>query len=190
MGLRCAGDAIKIFKTKKNNTNSSSLRYCLQKRWERTMTNKFTVIRDTREKNGWYFKETEYCQGMLEQKLDTGDYSIEGLEDILCIERKGCVSELANNIVDKRFERELERMEEFKYKFLILEFSLDDILSFPVGSDIPKKTWNKIRISGRFILKRLSEIQVKHGIHVIPCGNNLSGWHMANSIMKRIFDSK
>ena len=162
----------------------------MQKRWERTMTNKFTVIRDTREKNGWYFKETEYCQGMLEQKLDTGDYSIEGLEDILCIERKGCVSELANNIVDKRFERELERMEEFKYKFLILEFSLDDILSFPVGSDIPKKTWNKIRISGRFILKRLSEIQVKHGIHVIPCGNNLSWWHMANSIMKRIFDSK
>ena len=94
-------------------------------------TDKFTVIRDTREKNGWYFKETEYCQGMLEQKLDTGDYSIVGLEDILCIERKGCVSELANNIVDKRFDRELERMEGFKYKFLILEFSLTDLMNFP-----------------------------------------------------------
>lgn len=189
MGLRCAGDVIKIFKTKKNNTNSSSLRYCLQKQWERTMTNKFTVIRDTREKNGWYFKETDYCQGMLENKLDTGDYSIEGLEDILCIERKGCVSEIANNIVDKRFDRELQRMAEFKYKFLILEFSVDDILSFPVGSEIPKKAWNKIRISGRFILKRLSEIQIEHGVHVVPCGNSLSAWNMANSIMKRVFDS-
>ena len=154
------------------------------------VTDKFTVIRDTREKNGWYFKETEYCQGMLEQKLDTGDYSIEGLEDTLCIERKGCVSELANNIVDKRFDRELERMAGFKYKFIILEFSVDDILAFPVGSEIPKKTWSKIRITGRFILKRLSEIQTKYGIHVIPCGNNLAAWHMANSIIKRVFDNE
>ena len=154
------------------------------------MANKFTVIRDTREKSGWDFKETEYCQGMLERKLDTGDYSIEGLEDILCIERKGSVSELANNIVDKRFDRELERMANFEYKFLVLEFSVDDILSFPVGSEIPKKTWNKIRISGRFILKRLAEIQIEHGISVIPCGNNLAAWHVVNSIMKRVFDNK
>ena len=154
------------------------------------MANKFTVIRDTREKSGWYFKETASCQGMLERKLDTGDYSIEGLEDILCIERTGSVSELANNIVDKRFDRELERMANFEYKFLVLEFSVDDILSFPVGSEIPKKTWNIIRISGRFILKRLAEIQIEYGISVIPCGNNLAAWHVVNSIMKRVFDNK
>ena len=90
------------------------------------MKNKFVVIRDTREhKNkGWYFKESEFCQGMVEKKLDTGDYSIEGLEDVLCIERKASVSEIAANLVDKRFDRELDRMESFKYRFLILEFSL------------------------------------------------------------------
>ena len=71
-----------------------------------------------------------------------------------------------------------------------IEFSIDDILSFPVGSEIPKKTWSKIRITGRFILKRLSEIQTKYGIHVVPCGNNLAAWHMANSIIKRVFDNE
>ena len=152
--------------------------------------NKFIVIRDTREKDGWYFKESDYCEGMVNQKLDTGDYSIQGLEDVLCIERKASVAEIANNIVDDRFTRELDRMSEFKYKFLILEFGVEDILSFPVGSDIPKKSWNKIRISGRFILKRLAEIQIEYGISVIPCGNNLAAWHVVNSIMKRVFDNK
>ena len=150
--------------------------------------NKFIVIRDTREKDGWYFKESDYCEGMVNQKLDTGDYSIQGLEDVLCIERKASVAEIANNIVDDRFTRELDRMSEFKYKFLILEFGVEDILSFPVGSDIPKKSWNKIRISGRFIMKRLSEIQIKYGIHVVPCGDKLSDWHMTSSIMKRVFE--
>tara|TARA_Y100000361_G_C10877770_1_gene197604 strand:+ start:29 stop:505 length:477 start_codon:yes stop_codon:yes gene_type:complete len=152
------------------------------------MKNKFVVIRDTREhKNkGWYFKESEFCQGMVEKKLDTGDYSIEGLEDILCIERKATVSEIAANLVDKRFDRELDRMESFKYKFLILEFSVDDIKSYPYGSDVPKKAWSSIRVKGDFMLKRLAEIQTKRDIHVVPCGDKFSAWSMAVSIMKRV----
>ena len=139
---------------------------------------KFLVIRDTREKDGWYFKESNYCQGMIDQKLDTGDYSVQGLEDVLCIERKGSVSEIANNIVDKGF----------KYKFLILEFGIKDIMSFPEGSDIPRAKWNKIRIKGNFILKRLAEIQTKYDIHVITCEDKACAWHMTNSIMKRVFE--
>jgi len=149
---------------------------------------KFLVIKDTREKDGWYFKESNYCQGMIDQKLDTGDYSVQGLEDVLCIERKGSVSEIANNIVDKRFDRELDRMKEFKYKFLILEFGIKDIMSFPEGSDIPRAKWNKIRIKGSFILKRLAEIQTKYDIHVVACEDKACAWHMTSSIMKRVFE--
>ena len=150
--------------------------------------NKFLVIKDTRERDGWYFKESNYCQGMVDKKLGTGDYSVEGLEDILCIERKGSVSELANNIVDKRFDRELERMRDFKYKFLILEFGIKDIMSFPHGSDIPKAKWSKIRIKGNFILKKLAEYQTEYGVHVLPCGDKTSAWHMTSSIMKRVVE--
>ena len=45
----------------------------------------FTVIRDTREQEGYYFSEYGACAGMIEQKLDTGDYAIAGMEDKVCI---------------------------------------------------------------------------------------------------------
>ena len=58
---------------------------------------KFTVIRDTREKkgHGWWFDESSHCTGTEVKKLDVGDYSIKGREEIVCIERKESVSEIA-----------------------------------------------------------------------------------------------
>ena len=53
----------------------------------------YTVIRDTREQEGYTFEKFTgrytSCNGMIIKKLDTGDYSLVGLEDKLCIERKG-----------------------------------------------------------------------------------------------------
>ena len=42
------------------------------------------IIVDTREQQPWDFEFHETAKA----KLDTGDYSVEGLENILCIERK------------------------------------------------------------------------------------------------------
>ena len=35
----------------------------------------FTVIKDTREQEGYFFSKFNTCAGMIEHKLDTGDYS-------------------------------------------------------------------------------------------------------------------
>ena len=89
-------------------------------------TNAYTVIKDTREQDGYTFESFTgrytSCKGMVTKKLDTGDYSLEGLEEKLCIERKGRISELAINLgKDKaRFMREIERMKDFQFKFLVL----------------------------------------------------------------------
>ena len=40
----------------------------------------FTVIKDTREQEGYHFSKYNKCAGMVERKLDTGDYSLEGME--------------------------------------------------------------------------------------------------------------
>ena len=90
----------------------------------------FTVIRDTREQEGYYFSEFNTCAGMIDQKLDTGDYSIQGMEDKICIERKGCVEELAQNLGSKKhaFINEINRMEDFPHKYIVLEFSLEEVL--------------------------------------------------------------
>ena len=82
----------------------------------------FTVIKDTREQDGWTFErfDTRYhtCTGMVLQKLETGDYSLKGMENIFCVERKGSVAELAQNLgKDKyRFFAEIERMKSIKHR--------------------------------------------------------------------------
>ena len=80
--------------------------------------NNFTIIVDTREQQPWIFDN--YAKA--HKKLDTGDYSVEGLEHLLTIERKKSSSEFATNIVESRFKDVVMRLSQFKYSFLLLEF--------------------------------------------------------------------
>jgi len=146
------------------------------------------IIIDTREKYPWKFERAS--AELTYRKLDTGDYAIDGLEDRLCIERKRSVAELANNITDSRFKRELERMAEFPYKFLVLEFDYRHIDDFPEGSDIPKHLKKRVRVKGPFIIKCLTRMMTKYGIHVLPCSNTAYAEHVAYSIMKEIYDKE
>ena len=97
-----------------------------------TKENKFHIIKDTREKkgHGWWYDENAYCSGTTVAKVDIGDYAIEGMEHVLCIERKESVSEFAGNCSEKRFHAELKKMATFPFAFLIFEFgqTLKDIL--------------------------------------------------------------
>jgi ERCC4-type nuclease len=152
----------------------------------------YRVVKDTREQDGYTFESFSgrytSCKGMVVKKLDTGDYSLEGLEDRLCIERKGRVSELAINLgKDKaRFMREIERMQEFEFPFLILEFSLDDVIKFPEGADIPEGNMSKVKITGKYLLKMLVEIQMNYNIPVYFCDNKRNAKFLINSIFKRV----
>ena len=152
----------------------------------------FKIIKDTREKQGYTFaaSRTKYhvCKGMVNRKLDTGDYSIEGLEDKVCIERKASVVELANNvgISRKRFEAEIERMKEFPHKFLVLEFSLTDLMDFPEGSDVPNSEIKKLRVTNKYMLRFLMEMQINHNVNVIFCDSKKNAKWTVLSILKRI----
>lgn len=142
----------------------------------------FNIIIDTREQKPWAFAG---CN-TINKKLDTGDYSIEGLEDLLCIERKNSVSEIANNISEARFKAEILRMNDYLYKFILLEFSLQDVLNYPIGSTVPRRLWSKIKIKPAYILKYLTELQIKHNINVVFCDNPEAANQMAFSIFKRV----
>lgn len=152
----------------------------------------FTIIKDTREQEGYTFKASSSryhtCEGMVNRKLDTGDYTIEGLEDKLCIERKASVVEFANNIGHDtvRFTKELERMKVFPFKFIVLEFSLSDVMNFPEGSDIPEEKWGSLKITNKFMLRRIMEYQMKYGIHVLFCDSKKNAKWAVLSIIKRV----
>lgn len=147
---------------------------------------KYTVIKDTREQLGWDFQPTKSCTGTVIETLDTGDYSLKGFEQVLRIERKGTTGELASNIVQDRFDKELERLDKFPYPFLILEFDMQDILSFPANSGIPRSVWDKVRISKYFLLAKLMGYHLQYKTKIILSGKH--GRDIASSIFKRTLE--
>jgi hypothetical protein len=146
------------------------------------------IIRDTKEKkNYWSYSEDGFCKGTIAKSLNTGDYTIDGLESILCIERKGCISEFATNIFEDRFDREISRMLTYKYKYIILEFDMFDIITYPKNLKVPPFIKNKIRVKGAQIFDKIQEYN-ELGVHIILAGAH--GSDVAYRIMKRVYKNE
>ena len=146
------------------------------------------IIQDTREQEPWDF--SFYGVDTIVRKLDTGDYSVEGLEDILCIERKKSTGEIAINLGSKNatFIKELERMRSFKAKYLIFEFSIQTLLSFPALSGIPKSGLSKIRMNAGYIVKLLQKYEEEYNIEIIYCNSKEQANEVAYDIMKENYE--
>lgn len=149
---------------------------------------KYIVVKDTREQQGYFFGPYQTCAGMVDRKLDTGDYSIEGLEDKICIERKASIEEIAINLGQKKyaFLEEIDRMKTFDHKFLILEFNLQELLDFPNNTRIPEAKRASVKITGKYILKCLMEFQLYNDVKVLFCGDKHNAFLMVSSLLKRI----
>ena len=148
----------------------------------------YTVIKDTREKDGYFFKPYDRCDGMVVETMKTGDYTIKGCEDIICIERKASTAEIATNLGRKKkpFQNEMERMKDFRFSFLVCEFDMDDIINFPENSGIPKAQQSKVKVTGRYMLQSLLEFQMWYETKILFSGNKHNAFLVTNSIFKRI----
>jgi len=99
-----------------------------------------TLIIDTREQNAYKFKTPS-----IRATLSTGDYSIQGYEDQIAIERKNlddCVGSLS--IGRDRFERELKRSKSYEYFALVIETSLGDLATGNYRSRMNPKSIDKV----------------------------------------------
>lgn len=148
-----------------------------------------TVIKDTREQNG--FDLEFYGFNVINRKLDTGDYSIEGMEDILCIERKASTGEIAMNFGKevKRFNAEIERMKSIKYKYLICEFTIDILMKFPTGSGIPKNQLPKVKMNANYLLSRLRQME-QVGVKIIFCQSKEEAERKVVEIIEQTYHSE
>lgn len=92
------------------------------------------VIIDTREQFPFDLgRFPNWIASERRQKLNVGDYSIEGMEDLLTIERKN-LSDLITTVMQQRsrFFRMCEKMSRYSWKALFVEASYEDIKS-PYG---------------------------------------------------------
>mgnify|MGYP003636201899 FL=1 len=198
-------------------------------------TPSYTVIKDTREQEGWFFTSYDRCEGMEVNTLHTGDYTLKGFEDVVCVERKASVSEIATNLGKKKkaFYNEMERMRDFNFRYLLLEFSALDVVDYPLSllsekekelyysykkQDVDKfcklyeqvydvpyyneeeeppesvelpnfkrfKIVEQTKISGKYLIKSLMEISIRHDINVMFCGDKNSAFLICNSLFKRL----
>jgi len=175
------------------------------------MSHKYTVIQDTREQDGWFFSPYDKCEGMEVGTLHTGDYTLKGFEDIVCVERKASPSEIANNFGKKKkaFYDEIERMRDFPFRFLLLEFSASDVMNYPMSlldsedqrvyeeykagkRSLPNfkrfKIVEETKISGKYLMKSLMEVCIRHEVNVMFCDNKHNAFLMCNSIFKRLME--
>jgi ERCC4-type nuclease len=147
-----------------------------------------TIIIDTREKNPWDFESDDAFFEVIYKKLDAGDYSIEGLQDKVTIERKASVDELFANFSSKpnrnRVFAEFERLKDHSHKFFIIEESCDDVFN-PEKYYVNKKKINKSNpmVPVVTVAHNLTELMLKHNAVVIFAGNK--GRSLARGILLR-----
>jgi hypothetical protein len=141
----------------------------------------FTVAIDTREQNPWTFTgfTSDASQGSKPlvihteaATLQSGDYSIRGLESEVAIERKSLAdlygtvsehlrhrSEFGRN-VPSRFERELIRLSRMRFAAMVIEAGWSAICLNP-----PPHT----RLTGKTVYRVLISWMVRYGILIVCC---------------------
>lgn len=85
-----------------------------------------TVIIDSRERQAYAF-DPELFQSK-QAALETGDYTLEGMESVICIERKSLDDLVQSLIRDRnRFLNSVKRMQNYPFRLLVAECSIKDI---------------------------------------------------------------
>ena len=133
------------------------------------------IIRDTREQYGFFTDPFVTTAEIIVRGLKAGDYSIEGLEHFVCIERKASTGELYGNLAKEssrnRFHREMEKLAKIKYRYILCEFSEICIHTFPEGSGIPIAQRANIKVSAKYLRKLIYEVEEKYDIKFIYCAS-------------------
>lgn len=83
------------------------------------------MVIDTREQKPLAFGKMKTCSGTL----PTGDYSIKGLEKVICVERKSLSDFLSCvGAQRKRFDQEIQRMRGYEARCIVVEAPKSSVL--------------------------------------------------------------
>ena len=128
------------------------------------------IVIDTREQLPYEFD----CPTVV-RMLDAGDYSVEGMEMDVVIERK-TKADIYGSVTAgrERFEREMVRLYRVKYPALVIESDLQGLLEAPPFS----------RVSPAVVVNTLVSWSIKYGVCVWLAGNR----QLAQRLMFRLLE--
>lgn len=120
----------------------------------------FTILIDSREQQPYGFA----C-GTLCRKLDAGDYSVDGLQGLVAVERKSLKDFVSTVIHDfPRFAAELEKLAVLEAACVVVEADLDDVLRGLAASDCRGA-------SPESVLGAAVHVSLRYGVPVFWCGS-------------------
>jgi len=122
------------------------------------------VVVDTREQQPLplYANHPNWIGGERLAALKTGDYTVEGMESLLALERKNLADLVACTVsYRRRFLAACARLSRFRWKAILVEATFEDIKRGPEAFDIPSGV-HPNAISGT-----LDAIEAKFGIPII-----------------------
>lgn len=91
------------------------------------------VLVDTREREPLPLQRQHpnWIAGELRTTLATGDYSVDGMEPVLALERKSLPDVIASTMAGReRFVRACHRLAAFRWKAILVEATYEDLKSF------------------------------------------------------------
>ena len=138
------------------------------------------IIIDSREQKPYQFQKIDPPPEVTIGTLQTGDYSIEGYEGQVCIERKSAIDLFGSCGKGRdRFEREFKRMEEYRYAAIVIERDWASIYKNPPA---------RSKMDPKNILRTLIAWQMRYGVHVWACPTRGFAETLTYILLKRFYD--
>ena len=139
------------------------------------------IVRDTREQRGWTFDGLRVEVATLQ----TGDYSVRGLEQVVAIERKShqdLYNTLATVRSRARFARELERAKELRFFALVVEVTLTDFRQPP-----PKPATKRLPYDRNATWRHLERLCVRYNRAPWWCSGVVQAQAVAERLLREAY---
>ncbi len=133
----------------------------------------FRIVIDTREQEPWGFD----CP-TVRRKLGAGDYSVDGLEAAVAVERKS-QSDFASTVIHhfERFAAELDRLSRYEAACIVVEADLDAVLRGRAVGDLRG-------VAPESILGAAVYITLRWGVPVFWCGSRPAARAFTNAYLR------
>ena len=143
----------------------------------------FTIVTDSREQAPWSFDSSPLYSdtSVTVGKLESGDYSVKGLESVVAIERKALPDLIACLGRERpRFERELERSRGLEFFGVVVESDFQSVA----------KGQYRSMLSPHSACQSICAWTARWGVNFFFAGSRAAGEYVAWSLLKQFVEGK
>ena len=131
------------------------------------------IVIDSREQLPYSFG----CQ-TVRKKLEAGDYSVEGYEHVMAVERKS-LADFTNTVIHdfSRFASELDRLAAYEFAVVVVETDLDALLRGLKQAELRA-------VKPTALLGSATQITARWNVPVLWCGSRAAARAFTESMLR------